>query len=164
MSASESKVEVQDHLQQSLPQSRVKQRQEASTEQREVPDSSSHGSGLLNQVEPPEIRIMMRDYRAVISLYHISKPARDAIQHVLIAKSVGPFFVVIQVTSDQLWRRTLGAEKPDLARRIMDHKIADIEVPGEEKRDVILVYLMWDEDSLFVEKMGRVGEMVALGM
>lgn len=88
---------------------------------------------------------------AVISLYHMRKPARDAIRDAMLACSIRPVFVVLQITKETLSGRTLGAEEPRLAERIMEHKIADIQEPLEEERDVILFDSLRDVDALFPE-------------
>lgn len=88
---------------------------------------------------------------AVISLYHMRKPARDAIRDALLARSVKPVFVILHITEETLSGRTLGAEEPQLAEKIMAHKIADIEEPLAEETDVILVDSLRDVDALFQE-------------
>lgn len=105
----------------------------------------------------------LQHWVAVVTLYHMRKPAREAIQYVLLEQSVRPIFVIIHVTKDQLSRRTLGAEDPDLARRIMNHKIADIEKPDEGEKDVILVDSMQDVDSLFLETMEKIRAQLGVG-
>lgn len=88
---------------------------------------------------------------AVISLYHMRKPARDAIRDALLVRSVKPVFVIMHITEETLSGRTLGAEEPQLAEKIMAHKIADIQEPLEEERDVVLVDSLRDVDALFQE-------------
>lgn len=88
---------------------------------------------------------------AVLSLYHMRKPARDAIRDALLARSVKPVFVILHITEETLSGRTLGAEEPQLAEKIMAHKIADIQEPLAEETDVILVDSLRDVDALFPE-------------
>lgn len=88
---------------------------------------------------------------AVISLYHMRKPARDAIRDAMLACSIRPVFVVLHITKETLSGRTLGAEEPRLAERIMEHKVADIQEPLEEETDVILFDSLRDVDALFPE-------------
>jgi hypothetical protein len=63
---------------------------------------------------------------AVISLYHTCKLDREAIQDAMQAQSIRPIFVIMHTTEETLYGRTLGAEEPELTRRIMEQKIADI--------------------------------------
>jgi gluconate kinase len=93
---------------------------------------------------------------AVLSLYHMRKPARDAIREVLQAHSIRPIFVIMHITEGTLSGRTLGAEEPELARKIMEYKIADIQEPLEEEKDIILIDSMRDIDTLFSETMERI--------
>lgn len=94
---------------------------------------------------------MARRCAAVLSLYHMRKPARDAIRDAMLALSVRPVFVILHITEETLSGRTLGAEEPRLAERIMAHKVADIQEPLEEEKDVILVDSLRDVDALFPE-------------
>ncbi|POS68547.1 hypothetical protein DHEL01_v213059 [Diaporthe helianthi] len=100
---------------------------------------------------------------AVIQLYHMRKPARDAIRDAMLASSVRPVFVVLHITKETLWGRTLGAEEPRLAERIMAHKVADIQEPLKEERDVILLDSLRDVDALFVEIMEAVPQNLQVG-
>lgn len=95
---------------------------------------------------------------AVISLYHMRKPARDAIRDAMLAQSVKPIFVILHITEETLSGRTLGAEEPQLAERIMAHKVADIQEPLGEEKDVILVDSLRDVDALFPEIMEGVSQ------
>lgn len=90
---------------------------------------------------------------AVISLYHMQKPDRDAIREVMLAHSIRTIFVIMHITKETLSGRTLGAEEPELAERIMEQKIAHIEEPLAEEKDVILVDSMQDVDAVFQEIM-----------
>lgn len=60
-------------------------------------------------------------------------------------------FAIMHITIETLSGRTLGAEEPDLAERIMGEKIGDIEEPLEEENDVILVDSIHDVDTSFVD-------------
>jgi gluconate kinase len=90
---------------------------------------------------------------AVISLYHMLRPARDAIRDVMLAHSISTIFVIMHITKETLSGRTLGAEEPELAERIMEQKIASIQEPLEEEKNVILVDSMRDVDAVFREIM-----------
>ena len=92
-----------------------------------------------------------RDCTALITCYAMRKPARDAIRHVMLAHSIQPIFVIMQITKETLSGRTLGAEEPELAERIMGEKVADIEEPLEEEKDVIMIDSTREVDVLFVE-------------
>lgn len=95
---------------------------------------------------------------AVISLYHMRKPARDAIRDAMLAQSIKPVFVILHITEETLSGRTLGAEEPRLAEKIMAHKVADIQEPLGEERDVILVDSLQDVDALFPEIMEGIAQ------
>lgn len=101
---------------------------------------------------------------AVISLYHMRKPARDAIRDAMLAQSVKPVFVILHITEETLSGRTLGAEEPRLAERIMAHKVADIQEPLGEERDVILVDSLRDVDALFPEIMEGIAQQLQSGV
>jgi gluconate kinase len=90
---------------------------------------------------------------AVLTLYHMRKPDRDAIRDVMRAHSIRSIFVIMHITKETLSGRTLGAEEPALAARIMEKKMADIEKPLEEEKDVILIDSMQDVDTLYPEIM-----------
>ncbi|KAH8881750.1 hypothetical protein GQ53DRAFT_754183 [Thozetella sp. PMI_491] len=98
-----------------------------------------------------EAEVPRTNCTAVISCYHMRKPARDAIRDAMLANSIKPIFVVMHITEETLSGRTLGAEEPELAERIMGEKIADIQVPLEEETDVVLIDSMRDVESLFAE-------------
>ena len=101
---------------------------------------------------------------AVISLYHMRKPARDAIQDVMLEHSIRPIFVIMHITKETLSGRTLGAEEPELAERIMEQKIADIQEPLEEEKDVILIDSMRDVNALFPEIMEGITRQLQVDM
>jgi gluconate kinase len=90
---------------------------------------------------------------AVISLPHMLKPARDAIRDIMRAHSIRTIFVVMQITKETLSGRTLGAEEPVLAEEIMEQKLAHIQAPLEEEKDIILVDSTRDVDAVFLEIM-----------
>lgn len=100
---------------------------------------------------------------AVISLCHMRKPARDAIRDAMLASSVKPVFAILHITEETLSGRTLGAEEPGLAKRIMAHKVADIQEPLEEERDVVLLDSLRDLDALFLEIMEAVSRKLQVG-
>ncbi|KAK0702270.1 hypothetical protein B0H67DRAFT_394370 [Lasiosphaeris hirsuta] len=91
------------------------------------------------------------NYKAVITCYSMRKPARDAIRHAMLKRSIQPLFVVMHITKDTLSGRTLGAEEPELVEKIMREKIKDIVEPLVEEKDVILVDSLRDVDALFRE-------------
>jgi len=95
---------------------------------------------------------------AVITSYATRKVGRDAMRSVMRANSIKIIFVILQISEETLSGRTLGAEEPELAERIMGEKIADIQEPLEEEleRDVITIDSMRDVDSLFEEIKGAV--------
>ena len=91
------------------------------------------------------------DCAAVITCYAMRQPAREAIRNVLLIHSIRPMFVILQITEETLSERTLGAEEPELAERIMGEKMADIQELWVEEKDVILIDSMRNVDSLFLE-------------
>jgi gluconate kinase len=95
---------------------------------------------------------------AVMTLLHMRKPARDAIQNVMLANSIRPIFVIMHITKETLSRRTLGAEEPELAKRIMETKIADIQEPLEDEKNIILIDSMRDINTMFPEIMERINQ------
>lgn len=105
-----------------------------------------------SQVDNPR-KLGTKGCTAVITLSHMRKPARDAIRDVMLAHSIRPMFVIMHITKETLSGRTLGAEEPELAKRIMEQKTEDIQEPLEEERDVILIDSIRDVDTLFPEIM-----------
>jgi gluconate kinase len=93
---------------------------------------------------------------ALISCFAMRKPARDAIRDVMLAHDIRAIFTILHITEETLFGRTLGAEEPELAERIMGEKIADIQKPFQEERDVILIDSMKDVDALFSEIRERI--------
>jgi gluconate kinase len=85
---------------------------------------------------------------AILSVFHMRKPGRDAIRDAMLEHSIRPIFVIMHITQETLSGRTLGAEEPELAERIMAQKRADIQEPHEDERDVILVDSMRDLDTM----------------
>ncbi|KAK2610522.1 hypothetical protein N8I77_003946 [Diaporthe amygdali] len=112
--------------------------------------------------EAPRSNPGVQQCAAVISLYHMRKPARDAIRAAMLARVVRPVFVILHITEETLSGRTLGAEEPRLAEQIMAHKVADIQVPLEEERDVILVDSLRDVDALFPEILEGVAQQLRM--
>lgn len=88
---------------------------------------------------------------ALVTCFALRKPARDAIRDVMLAKSVRVIFVILQITRDTLSGRTLGAENPELAARIMEEKAEDLREPLEEEKDVLVVDSMQDVDALILD-------------
>lgn len=88
---------------------------------------------------------------ALITCYSMRKLARDAIRDVMLAHSIRTIFMIMQITKETLSGRTLGAEEPELAEKIMESEISDIEEPLEEKKDVIVIDNMQEVDAMFME-------------
>jgi len=88
---------------------------------------------------------------ALITHFALRKPSRDAIRDVMLAKEVRVIFVILQITKDTLCGRTLGAENPELAERIMNEKAEDLREPEEEETDVLVVDSMQDVDALTLD-------------
>jgi gluconate kinase len=88
---------------------------------------------------------------ALVTHYALRKSGRDAIRDVMLAKEVRVIFVILQITKDTLSGRTLGAENPELAERIMKEKAEDLREPEEEERDVLVVDSMQDVDALTLD-------------
>jgi gluconate kinase len=101
---------------------------------------------------------------AVISSYAMRKPARDAIRNVMISNGIRPIHAIMHVTKETLSGRTLGAEEPELAERIMGEKIADIQRPLEEEKDVLMIDSLRVVDEMFSEIMMRTSELIAISM
>jgi gluconate kinase len=97
---------------------------------------------------------------AVISCYAMRKPARDAIRNVMLANGIRSIFTIMHITKETLSGRTLGAEEPELAERIMGEKIADIQEPLQEERDVLLIDSLKDLDDMFLQVMGKIRELL----
>lgn len=130
---------------------------------------ASSGNELDSETEPPPARDapagkQQHHCAAVISLYHMRKPARDAIRDAMLAVAIRPVFVVLHITEETLSGRTLGAEEPQLAERIMAHKVADIQEPLGEEKDVILVDSLRDVDALFPEILEQVAKQLESGV
>ena len=87
---------------------------------------------------------------ALVTCFALRKLARDAIRDVMVAKSVRGIFVILQITRDTLSGRTLGAENPELATRIMGEKAEDSRKSLEEK-DVLVVDSMQDVNALILD-------------
>lgn len=100
---------------------------------------------------------------ALVTVFALRKPGRDAIREVMLEKSVRDIFVVLQITKDTLSGRTLGAEEPDLAERIMESKREDIRLPEVRERDVLAVDSMQDVDALTLDIEERVRRQVEGG-
>lgn len=85
---------------------------------------------------------------ALVSCFAMRKLSRDAIREVMLKNSVRVIFVVLQITTETLSGRTLGAENTELAETIMASKAEDIREPAEEEIDVLVVDSMQDVDTL----------------
>ncbi|KAK3314504.1 hypothetical protein B0H66DRAFT_563055 [Apodospora peruviana] len=126
--------------------------------------------GFLSEPPPSDgdttaVQRTNSDCVALITCYAIRKPARDAIRNVIHSHKITPLFVILHITKETLSGRTLGAEEPELAERIMGEKVADIEVPllEEQERDVIMVDSLKDVDALFLEIKREVGRRIDRG-
>ncbi|KAK1760005.1 hypothetical protein QBC47DRAFT_316947 [Echria macrotheca] len=97
---------------------------------------------------------------AVISCYAMRRHARDAVRAAMRTLSIRSVFVIMQITEQTLSGRTLGAEEPELAARIMGEKVAHIELPQEDEEDIILIDSMQDVDAMFVEIRERIQRQV----
>ncbi|TVY47782.1 hypothetical protein LOCC1_G006320 [Lachnellula occidentalis] len=115
-------------------------------------------AGFLSSANEPdrelEVEIPKRldmNCVALITCSAMRKPARDAVRDIMLAHSIKTTFVIMHVTTETLSGRALGAEEPEMAKRIMGEKIADIEEPLEEEKDVILIDSIHDIDTSFFE-------------
>ena len=100
---------------------------------------------------------------AVVTHFALRKPSRDAIREMMLAKEVRVIFVILQITKDTLSGRTLGAENPELAERIMNEKAEDLREPEEEETDVLVVDSMQDVDTLTLTIEEMIKRQVAVG-
>jgi hypothetical protein len=100
---------------------------------------------------------------AIVNQPALRKPGRDAIRNVMLAKDVRVIFVILQITTDTLSGRTLGAENPELAERIMKEKAEDLREPEEEETDVLVVDSMQDIDALTLNIETMIKHQVAVG-
>ncbi|KAK5997076.1 hypothetical protein PT974_02428 [Cladobotryum mycophilum] len=96
-----------------------------------------NGFGGESDMEAP--KTLRPHCTALIICYAMSKPARDAIRYAMLDHSIKPIFVIMSITKETLSGRTLGAEDPELAERIMEEKIRNIEEPLEEEKDTIFL-------------------------
>ncbi|KAH6648862.1 hypothetical protein BKA67DRAFT_576066 [Truncatella angustata] len=122
----------------------------------------SEGTEPTKEIQAKAPRKLGMDCTALITCFAMRKICRDAIRDVMMAHGVKIIFVIMQITKETLSGRTLGAEEPELAERIMEVKIADIEEPLEEEKDVVLVDSMRDVEALFLEMSERIGQQLAL--
>lgn len=99
---------------------------------------------------------------AVISCGPLRRHNKDAIRSVLLARGVRAVFVVLQITRDTLEGRTLGAEEPELAKRIFASKAEDARAVEEGERDVLAVDSLRDVDSSTEEILGLVRGLVGM--
>jgi len=110
--------------------------------------AESDGGGEVDSQDPEKNRT---GCIALVTCYALRKPARDAIRDVMVAKSVGVIFVILQITRETLSGRTLGAENPELAARIMAEKAEDLREPLEEEKHVLVVDSMQDVNALILD-------------
>jgi gluconate kinase len=100
---------------------------------------------------------------ALVTHFALRKPGRDAIRAVMLEKEVRVIFVILQITKDTLSGRTLGAENPELAERIMEEKREDLREPEEEETDVLVADSMQDVDALTLDIEGMIRRQVSVG-
>jgi gluconate kinase len=81
----------------------------------------------------------------------------------MLAKNIRVIFVILQITTDTLSGRTLGAENPELTERIMKEKGEDLREPEEEEADILVVDSMQDVDALTLNIEEMIRLQVALG-
>lgn len=106
--------------------------------------------GLLSD-EANSIGMLENRCVAVVTCFALRKQGRDAIRDVMLARSIRVIFVVLQIARETLMGRTVGAENPELAMKILEEKAEDIRMPLEEEKDVLVVDATQDVDSLTVE-------------
>jgi gluconate kinase len=111
--------------------------------------SESEGSGDSDNEDQNKKKHLKKETGclALVTHFALRKPARDAIRDVMLEKEVRVIFVILQITKDTLSGRTLGAENPELAEKIMEEKREDLREP-EEETDVLVVDSMQDVDAL----------------
>lgn len=85
---------------------------------------------------------------AVCTNYALRTMYRNGMRDAMAKRGVRTIFVILQISKDTLCGRTLGAEEPELAKRIMKEKTDDLEEPGEEERDCLVVDSLMPVDSL----------------
>jgi gluconate kinase len=119
-------------------------------------DSDNEGRGKK------KIRQKETGCLALVTHYALRKLGRDAIRDVMLAKEVRVIFVILQITKVTLSGRTLGAENPELAERIMKEKAEDLREPEEEERDVLVVDSMQDVDALTLDIEDMIRQQVAV--
>jgi len=103
-----------------------------------------------------------KDCTAVITMYAMRRPARDALRAALAKHRTRPIIVRMNITSETLAGRTLGAEEPGLASHIMAVKVADLEKPDlVEETDVIELDSTKDVDKIFEEIKDGIREKIA---
>jgi gluconate kinase len=100
---------------------------------------------------------------ALVNQPALRRLGRDAIRNVMLAKDVRVIFVILQITTETLSGRTLGAENPELAERIMKEKAEDLREPEEEETDVLVVDSMQDVDALTLNIEEIIRRQVAVG-
>ncbi len=71
---------------------------------------------------------------ALVNQPALRRPGRDAIRNVMLAKDFRVIFVILQITTETLSGRTLGAENPELAERLMKEKVRTSENQRKKKQ------------------------------
>lgn len=79
----------------------------------------------------------------------------------MLERNVKPIFCIMHITTTVLSGRTLGAEEPELAARIMAIKAGAIQDPLEEEKDIILIDSMKNMDDVLVEMTAAIKERIA---
>lgn len=88
---------------------------------------------------------------ALLSCFHMTPFERDAMRQAMLDRNVKPIFAIMHITTETLSGRTLGAEEPELAARIMATKASHIQEPLQEETDVIVIDSMKSLDVVFAE-------------
>lgn len=97
---------------------------------------------------------------AVVSCFHMTPFERNAMRQTMLERNVKPIFVILQITTETLSGRTLGAEEPELAASIMAIKASHIQQPLEGEKDVIIIDSMRDVDTLAAQMTAALQERI----
>jgi len=120
--------------------------------------------GLLEALENPTLpptptSTPAANPAALITVFALRKFSRNAIKNVMREKGVRVIIVILQITTDTLSGRTLGAEEEGDAVRIMASKAEDLR-PPEGEEDVLVVDSMQQVDALIEDIEGMVRRQV----
>lgn len=95
---------------------------------------------------------------ALVTCFHMTPFERNAMRQAMLERKIKPVFVILQITTETLSGRTLGAEEPELAASIMAIKASHIQQPLEGERDVIIIDSMKDVDTLSAQMTAAIQE------